>query len=87
MRIWLWLLLIVGMLLSYLFVFPVFVLLLILLLSYGVYRIFRRVMTLAGQGRIRHGLLKGHLVARYGESEGSKLYKDLVEKLQKRGYR
>jgi hypothetical protein len=37
--------------------------------------------------RIRHGLLKGHLISRYGETEGRKLYQSVVETLRKRGYR
>jgi len=69
---------------GWLFGLSVFVI--IVYVSYRIYRLIERLATPHGR-RIKHGLLKGHLEAEYGTAQGKKLYKEMVGELRKKGYR
>jgi len=89
MRLWMWVGLGIWLLLSY-FLLPAFfyltILIIIIWLFYILYRYLERRMAPPGK-RIRHGPLRGHLQQEYGTKEGTKLYKEMVFSLRKKGYR
>jgi len=89
MSLWPWVGLGILLVVTYYFVgwlFGLIVLLLIVYIIYRLYRWFERLSTPHGK-RIRHGMLRGHLQQQYGTKEGDKVYKEIVGKLRKEGYR
>lgn len=89
MKLWMVIAMGIGLALAYFLIPPVFWLCILILIVYVVYRLYRlleRWMTPQGK-RIRHGALKGHLEKNYGTREGSRLYKEMVGELRKKGYR
>lgn len=89
MKLWHFIALGIGLAVVFFLVNPLFWLLVFILgcyLFYRLYRIIERWMTPHGK-RIRHGALRGHLEHQYGIREGSKLYKETVGELRKKGYR
>ena len=89
MKIWLLIISIIALIFSYLFLPPLFALLLILVIIYTCYRLYRWFEHhVAPPGKkIRHGALRGHLEENYGVKEGGRLYKDMVRELRHRGYK
>lgn len=79
----------VILILLYLFMTPLFILGLSLLIIHIVYKIYKKMLwyhTPRGK-RIKHGLLKGYYMERYGRKGGKDAYRETVKELRKEGYR
>lgn len=74
---------------TYLIFKPLFYIGLALTCFYIIYRILRRIdRRRAPEGkRIKHDMLKGHLMEKYGKRGGKQAYKDTVRELRRHGYR
>ena len=72
------------------FLFPILfglaIFFIIVYIIYKIYNIIQRFRTPHGK-RIKHGLLKSYLEAKYGRREGDSLYKEFISELRKKGYR
>jgi hypothetical protein len=86
-KLWLYVLAIVGLILLLFFLPGVFAVVLIIIICYVFYRYGFKRYAYKDRPAIRHGLLKGHLTSKYGDAEGSKLYREIVETLKRKGYR
>jgi hypothetical protein len=89
MRLWQFIFIGISLAILYFSINWVFWLALLLIIVYIIYRAYRLIerWTTPKGHRIRHGMLRGHLEQEYGTHEGSKLYKEMVGELRKKGYR
>lgn len=89
MKFWTYVGLAIFLAITYFFFVPIFALSILIIILYVVYRLYnfiQRLRTPHGK-RIKHRMLKSFLQGKYGDKDGTVIYRDMVRDLKGKGYR
>jgi hypothetical protein len=89
MKFWTYVALAIFLAVTYFFFVPIFALSIALIILYVVWKLYnfiQRLRTPHGK-RIKHRMLRSFLQGKYGDKDGTVIYRDMVRDLKGKGYR